>query len=221
MRRKLEEKKKAIKLREKGFTINEITQKLRVSRSSVSLWVRETPLNRAAKERLELKRRDARIAVAGSKKQKINALVYNYQKDTQKLLDHAVFDVGVVQILCSLIYWCEGTKNERSGMRFTNSDPELIRFFLKLLRRGFDIKEEKFRVCVHLHDYHNEKSQIKFWSEVSGIKENQFLKSYRKPHTKKQKREGYQGCISVRYYNNNLARNLNTMARTVMKNMIV
>jgi len=30
------------------------------------------------------------------------------------------------QVLCAIIYWCEGAKNTSSGVRFINSDPNLI-----------------------------------------------------------------------------------------------
>ena len=45
MKRKAIEKIKAINLRKKGYSLNEIVEKLGVAKSSVSVWVRNEPLH--------------------------------------------------------------------------------------------------------------------------------------------------------------------------------
>ena len=115
-----------------------------------------------------------------------------------------------------MIYWCEGNKSLRDSVFFTNSDPRLIANFLHLFRNSFDIDESKFRVCMHLHDYHNEEKQLNFWSDVTFIPKNQFFKSYKKLNTKKRIRDNYQGCIQVRYYDINIARKLQAVAKEFM-----
>ena len=50
----------------------------------------------------------------------------------------------LAKILCALIYWCEGAK-VKTGIAFTNSDPNLVRTFLHLLKTGFDIDEKNSR----------------------------------------------------------------------------
>jgi hypothetical protein len=92
-----------------------------------------------------------------------------------------------------------------------NSDPALIASFLYAFRNSFKLDETRFSARIHLHEYHNEKRQIRFWSKVTGIPLCQFRKSYQKPHTKLRKREGYPGCISVRYGDAALARTLDAV----------
>lgn len=48
---KLEEKKKAIILRKKGFSYTEIIKEVAVSKSSLSLWLSKYPLTKFQKER--------------------------------------------------------------------------------------------------------------------------------------------------------------------------
>lgn len=221
MEAKVKEREIAVSLRKRGLTVDEIALELGVSKSSVSLWVRNLQIGSVAQKRLDARRKRARGMAVERKREIVKDAIEAHHKSAKGLLPVEPISIADAKILCALIYWCEGTKSERSGMRFTNSDPELINFFLKLLRKSFDIDESKFRVCIHLHGYHDEEKQIQFWSKASNIGRQQFIKSYRKFHTKKQTREGYPGCVSVRYHSNDLARQLNTIARTVMQNMIV
>lgn len=98
-----------------------------------------------------------------------------------------------------------------------NSDPKMIETFLKLFRIAFTTNESKFRALVHIHEYHNGEKQRKFWSELTKIPINQFSKNYLKPHTKKRIRDGYQGCIRIRYYDATIALELRTFYNTLAK----
>ena len=91
---------------------------------------------------------------------------------------------------------------------FSNSDPQLIKYFLKIFRKSFVLEEKKFRALLHIHDYHNEKKQIQFWSKVTQIPTGQFSRSFHKKNTGKNKRVGYPGCLSVRYYNSIIQKEL-------------
>lgn len=72
------------------------------------------------------------------------------------------------KLFCTLLWWCEGNK-DNAMIRFTNSDPTLIANFLATLRSGFDIKEEKLRVLMYLHTYHDNEKQKQFWSRITYI----------------------------------------------------
>lgn len=77
----------------------------------------------------------------------------------------------------------------------------MISTFLLFLRKSFsDIDEEKFRCVLQLHDYHNEASEIDFWSKITKIPKNQFTKTYHKKHTGTISRADYHGTLGVKYY---------------------
>lgn len=122
------------------------------------------------------------------------------------IVAHSNLDNNQGRIICAVMFWCEGEKSTSSGLRFMNSDPTMMRLFITLLRKGFTIDESKFRALLQLHDYHEELRQIQFWSEITDIPPVQFHKSYIKPHTSKNTREGYPGCMSLRYGDANLAK---------------
>ena len=106
------------------------------------------------------------------------------------------------------MYWCEGGKDVRAGLQFINSDPILIATFLKYFREAFNLDEAKFRALIHLHDYHDPRKQLAYWSEITQIPEAQYHKPYIKPHSGVQKRPNYPGCVSVRYLDSTLGKTM-------------
>ncbi len=115
-----------------------------------------------------------------------------------------------------MIYWCEGAKSFTRGVQFTNSDPNLVYCFLRLFRSSYELDESKFRVCVHLHEYHNEQVQIDFWSKITRIKKDRFIRPYIKPHTGKRVKKDYPGCVDIRYHSNDMAKRLMSTAQAFL-----
>jgi len=208
---------RAIELRKKGHSLNEITREIPVSKSSLSTWLRGIILSKDAQTIIKSKMTNGQIA---SQKSKLAQTAFREKEAydlASILVDNLKTDFSYRKILCAMIYHCEGTKNERNGIVFTNSDPRLIRCFLTLFRESFDLDEKKFRVCVHLHSYHNKDQQLNFWSKTSSIPVQQFIRPYQKPHSGLYKKEGYQGCISVRYGDVKIAREMKAIAIQFMQ----
>lgn len=201
-------RERAINLRAKGYSLSEIHQKTGVSKSVISGWVKNVNLNYSARRRLLSKIKLGQFISAERNRQKTKEKMNGYRK--QAAVDLAKININKItaKIICALIYWCEGGKNSFEGVKFTNSDPRLIKTFLYLLRKSFKIDEKKFRVCVHLHQYHNPAKQIKFWSRATGVPLARFIKPFLKSNTGKRIRENYPGCASVRYYHSDTARQL-------------
>lgn len=209
-------KERAIILRKQGSSLREISEALSVSKSTASLWLRDLKLSSLAMRILEGKKVNGRKK--GNDRQKEKSL----QKERDicvlaaQYLDTVPFSKEQAKGLCALLYGCEGAKNDTRAA-FINSDPSLIRFFLVLFREAFSVDEKKFRVQMHLHEYHNEKKQLKFWAGITGISEQQFSKTFQKKNGKKNIREGYQGCISVRYNSADVQKELISVYREILK----
>ncbi|OHA90212.1 MAG: hypothetical protein A2832_02470 [Candidatus Zambryskibacteria bacterium RIFCSPHIGHO2_01_FULL_44_22b] len=209
---KINEQIEARKLRQKGYSLNEISRTLRVSKSSTSLWVRNVELSSEAKKKIADKFTAGQLASQDTKRKQTILKESEAQNLAVNVLNHYSPNINLDKILCAMIYYCEGNKIIKDGMRFTNSDPLLITAFLKLFRSTFILNEKKFRVCVHLHNYHDEDTQLKFWSKTAKIPLNQFIKSYKKKNSGLYKKEGYQGCVSIRYAGAKIARELKAIA---------
>lgn len=219
---RLQEKhNKTISLRKNGYSLSEISKRLNISQSTASLWCRGIVLSKSANERI------ARKSIRGTSKG-LQTIKRNRETIRNELISKAKniyfqikFDDNVNRLLCSIMYICEGTTDVKSGPTFTNSDPYLVKLYLHLLRCSFNLDEKKFRVCVHLHRYHNTEEQLMFWSKICGIPLSQFMKPYKKENTGKRRRENYQGCVSIRYYNSKIARELRNLYEIYLNNMRV
>lgn len=218
---KLKEKEAAIRLRKDGRTFNEIIAELKVAKSSVSLWVRNIDLPTKAKERIASLQTAGQKAAKKSKIETTQRNLLRIQQESTEIVKKTLLDKNTALIACSLLYWCEGAKSHNdTTFTFTNSDPVLVQAFIALMRHAFVLDERKFRVRMHLHEYHSEQLQQKFWSKVTGISPKQFRKTYWKPHTGKTIHVGYPGCIHLNYYDVIIARKTSAIARAFLENVI-
>lgn len=220
MRIKIHEKEAAVRLRISGKSIAEIASKLQLSKSTVSIWLRDIELSNKAKRLIQKRSETGRKKGAQLNHARLVSNLLHAKNEAQQKLEETALKVTHLQLLCALAYWCEGEKTRNdSYLVFTNSDPQLVATFLYLLRNSFPITNEKFRICLHLHHYHNEKDKIKFWSRITKISESQFIKVFSKKSAGIRKHKDYAGCASVRYYDAEIARDVLALGRQLLKNM--
>jgi hypothetical protein len=191
-------RERARELRTRGLSYNEIVAELGVSKSSVSLWVRDIPCPERFKyvhseRRAEGLRRyhDARAAQRAAESEAAAA-------EIRSLTDREILITGAIA------YWCEGTKSKpyRHDDRviFMNSDPGLIRLFLRFLdAAGVDRDDLILRVSIH-ESADTEEAQ-RFWAAVTGVSPSQFRRPTLKRHNPKTARMNvggsYHGCLRV------------------------
>lgn len=212
---KIIEKRKSLELRRSGCSVKEIANDLGVSKGTISLWVKDVILSKKAKRSIENK------MTAGQKASILTILTKTKNKEREatkfakSVLSNFVTNNLFELILCAMIYECEGCKINKE-VAFTNSDPNLIKIFIQLFRKSFDLDEKKFRVCVHLHEYHNINKQLNFWSKTLRIPIEQFSKPYLKKNSGINIKIGYQGCVRLRYYDVSIARKFRALSREFM-----
>ena len=169
-------------LRKKGISSKVIAKKLGVGNTSVLRWTNDIPSKNSNHKYFEKIHQRAKAR---------GATIVRSRKITQ---EHA-------KILTSLLYWCEGAKYPSTNfVAFANSDITLVRSFLKLLRIGFKINENKLRVHLQLHTTHNIRETTNFWSRILKIPPKQFYKPTITSPTNRMKRREYMGTCTIRYY---------------------
>ncbi|MBI4458263.1 hypothetical protein HY633_04840 [Candidatus Uhrbacteria bacterium] len=182
-----------------------------LSKSTVSLWVRDVPLPAGIAAALSDATRvglaKGRAAMAVRRRLQASHAMIEASAVISSIIDKAASD-DFWKFVAALLFWCEGSKRSLSQITFTNSDPRMIEIFLQALRKAYSTDERRFRVQLHLHDYHDKDAQTAYWSKVTAIPLRQFNQVFVKPHTGKRKREGYQGCASISYYDARLAKRL-------------
>jgi transposase len=193
----------ARRLRSLGLDYDEIVARLGVSKSSVSLWVRDLPApqglspqevrNRAAEGSRQYWARERTVRAAHRANERSAATA-----EIGELSDRETIIAGAIA------YWCEGSKSKpyARGDRviFTNSDPRLILFFLRFLDAA-GISRSDLTFCMQIHETADVAAAQRFWIEVTGSEDEQFLRPTLKRHnpktTRKNVGDGYHGCLRI------------------------
>lgn len=173
---KKEQKELAIKLRKEGLSIREITKHVGVSKGSVSLWVKDIKLTPEQKDILYENEKNNRIEFA--KRSHSNLFGNSYVRDKFIGVRKRYQDEGRIKAIKKewlhtvgcMLYWAEGSKN-RNMVQIANSDPFLLKLFVKFLIEIFEIPAEKIIVSINVHLNNGlEKEQIEeYWLGVLNL----------------------------------------------------
>lgn len=110
--------------------------------------------------------------------------------------------------IIAMLYWGEGYKGSNNKpskiVDFTNSDPEMIRLFLFALRNLYKVDEKKFRVQLYCYSDQNLRSLIKFWSSLTSISAEQFIKPFVRSDFNSKSRKMIYGMVHIRYQDKKL-----------------
>ena len=170
----------ARELRRKGESIREIARQLCVSKGSASLWCRDIILDKAQVEKLF--ERERLGSVAG----RMKAWEWHRQEKRHRFeqLHKIGYDAVKVSsnndlfLLGLAIYWSEGSKND-GRVLLTNSDPHMIRLYVRWLTECFEIKSNQITCRVTINELHSDrKEEIEhYWSDIVGLPLSQFTKT--------------------------------------------
>ena len=187
-RGKVVEQARACELRAEGWTVPEIAARLGVSRSSVSLWVRDVPY-------VPRRGRPARTApnvLQRRKADEIARLAAEGRARIGTLSDRDLLIAGTA------LYAGEGFKTRQVGMAGT--DPRILLLFVEWLRRHFEIDEGRLKCALYLHEGLDLDAATAFWSFTLTIPTDRFLTPYRAvadPSIRRSKHP--MGCPRVTY----------------------
>lgn len=187
----MKERERARELRAQGMTMPDIAAVVGVSKSSVSLWTRDVEFVATTGRRGP--RRRGPNALQRRKVAEIAEMNERGEARLGTLSEQAFLAAGAA------LYAGEGSKGDGS-VKFANSDPRMVAFFLKWLRKFFDVDESRLRVTLYLHVGLDYTEAARRWSEVTGIPLEQFRKPYRAvPDAGIRHNKHEFGCASVVY----------------------
>ena len=165
----------AVQLRIQGKTYGEIRHVLgNISKSTLSMWFRDVPLVDGS---TLLKGRERSRSFAARKRREqrekyTDAIVQSAKLEFFKMTNNNLFLSG----LC--LYWAEGDKNKQERVKFTNSDERMILLMMRWFREVCRVPEEKFRIALHIHSLQVSENVKQYWSKITGVREEQFQKTY-------------------------------------------
>jgi len=175
-------KEKVIRLRlEKRLSYSAIRKRVPVAKSTLSAWLRQFPLS---KERIaELKKKgwskfEVKVeryrATMREKREKKDKEEYEkYFKYFNKKMPHDVFLSSGL-----MLYLAEGSKTSNYTVSLANTEPRVIKFFIKWICEFFEVEKDKLRVHLHLYEHMDIEKEEKFWKNELGFGKHQFYKPY-------------------------------------------
>lgn len=200
---KVTEKAKAISLRKQGCSVSEIVKRVRVSKSTVSLWCRDISLTKEQQENLR-----AKMVLAGSSGRQKGADVNRNHKEKQQKEkeEEAQKVVGRLSkrekiILFLGLYWGEGSKNRERKFVFTNSDVSAVLCVMKSLQ-VLGVHRDDFVVAVYINESHKDRVSVveSFWLDALDLERSQMRKTiFVTTKTRKQyeNRDNYFGVVRL------------------------
>lgn len=199
---KIKEKEKAIKLRKKGLSYNEIRKKVAVSKSSLSLWLRSVNLTKRQMQRFTEKKRRAQEKA----RKKVKELRI---KKTKKIINKARKEIGKIvtkdlKIIGTILYWAEGCKQKENNIsqsvQIGNSDPIMIILLIDWLIKCCNVKKNELQFRILIHETANIKKEENYWKSLIGCN-YYFLKPLIKKHevrTNRKINKNYHGLLEIR-----------------------
>ena len=174
-----------------------------MSKSSVSLWVRDLPRPECLSYEECARRSAAGVEAYWSRERP------RREKAKAAVSDAAARQIGALSdreilIAGAVAYWCEGTKNKPhrryDRIDFINSDPRVIHFFLRFLETA-GVCDERIVFQIHIHETADLATAERFWREAVGIECATFnrplIKRHRPRTVRKNTGPDYHGCLRV------------------------
>ena len=123
-----------------------------------------------------------------------------------------------------MVYWAEGAKIKKKGKNSTvdlaNSDPEIIKLFLRFLREICRVSEDKLRVFLYCYINQDIEKIKNFWAKITNISLNQFTKPYIKDNFSFDKEEKMKyGLAHIRYNDKKLLLKIDFWTKEFINNM--
>ena len=173
-------KNQAKSLRNRGKSIYDIAKILGLNPTTISYWCRDIKLSKSLIQK---------ISDNGKKKTMVAMLVYTEKQRIERLSRQrkermrgkrllGKLSSRDLMIVCLGLYWGEGYKGSDGELGFTNSNPDIIKFYLSWLSLLCVPREDLiFRLTIN-DVFKNHAVQIKtFWITRLRVKEGQFSKT--------------------------------------------
>src|SRR3989338_7224097 len=107
----------ARRLRKTGKSYSEILKLVKISKSTLSLWLRDIPLSEKQRRELEGRTKSRYSGSKARQQARINLtkeIIENSKRESGDLLNNRLFLSGL------MLYWAEGTKRGEEMVNFSN-----------------------------------------------------------------------------------------------------
>jgi len=185
----------------KNYKVNEIAEKL-----NISFWKLYNFMDKN-----NISRRNRSEA----------GFLLNSLKPQFKTKENLTIAEEKLKIAGIMLYWAEGTLRGNT-VDFANSNPNMIKIFLKFLRQICGISEERLRVYLYAYSHCDLEKIKKYWSKITKIPLSQFTKPYiREGNLNITHRKLPFGLVHIRYNDKRLLKIIDCWINDYRNNVLV
>src|SRR3989344_4894980 len=162
--------------KEQHMSYSQIKEILKVSKSSLNLWLKDYPLSRERINELRgnSEKRIERYRETRRKTKEVRLDKY-YTEQKEKIFPLSRRDIFIAGLF---LYWGEGSKSKSTEVSISNTHPAVIKFFIKWMKVSFNIPKNDLVFRMHFYEDMNIKKETTFWAEKLNVSEKQFRKPY-------------------------------------------
>lgn len=215
------DKESAIVLRKSGLSYKEIETRLRIPKSTLSTWFAGEEWSERIREKLaKSAAKESKVRIQNLNAIRGNRLAQAYatagreaEEELHELQYNPLFIAGL------MLYWGEGDKVTKQVTKLINTDPNLVKLFTIFLTKACRIPERKLKASLILYPDLDKKECLLYWSRVTGIPREQFIKSSVINGRHKTKRLSKGMCIvyvSSSYFKTKMLHWLDAMPKKLM-----
>ena len=166
---------KAISLRKKGLSYNEILAIVPAGQGTISRWCHDIELTEKQKNRIKDKKRSTFLI-----KNSIESSLKNKEKDkiwAETAISKIKIDDSKLLLSGIMLYWAEGFNSDKSqNAVFTNTDSEMVKIMMRFFRNILLVDDLKMKVMVRIGERGNVNKAEKYWSKITGLPMGSFQK---------------------------------------------
>lgn len=182
--RNFKNKQLALELRNQGKSYSEIHSILKVAKSTLSYWLHDEVIT--SKQRFSLLEKQQRGRIKGAQKRKDWRIAKEQIIFTKAAKEIPGISEKELWLLGTIAYWCEGSKQKAGNISgrviFANSDPFLIKLFVKWIKEICNISENRLVYTLYIHETGDLDAALNYWSQFLGVNRSYFAKTVLKKH---------------------------------------
>lgn len=158
------------------MSYNQIKPLLGVSKSSLSLWLKDYPLSeerlRSLRDFSEVRIEKFRQTMLAKRERRFDE---TYQREKSRHLPLSNEELFVAGLF---LYWGEGMKGLNRSLGLYNTNPQIVKFGLFWYTKILGIPRNQIKIHLHLYSDMNVREEIKFWSKELKLPASQFRRPY-------------------------------------------
>ena len=135
-------------MRKSGLSYGEISKSTGLTKSTLSVWLRNIKLKPSQRKRFYTERiKNLTFGVQSQRerrKREVEVIIEKSKKEVVCPLSEQTF-----MIAGAFLYWAEGSKGR--NLEITNSDPHLVLFAVHWFRKFFGVSSENLRARLNIY----------------------------------------------------------------------